>query len=265
MNNSPIGIFDSGVGGLSVFSELIKLLPDENYIYFGDTLNSPYGTKSKEQLIEFTKNIFDFFQSKEVKAVVMACNTTSALTYDVFKEEYGFKIYPIVQNVSAYIADEGYNRIGVFATNATINAHAYKNEIQKYNKNIQVFETACPEWVPIVEKSLMYELSSIGNIKLYIDKMMENNPEKIILGCTHYPYLMSILSKFAPKEMFINPAVYFSECICNDLDKSDLLNNKRKYEPKFYVSSNPEQFKTASKLFYNVEKAEEISLVKAEV
>lgn len=262
MNSNPIGIFDSGVGGLSVFSELLKLLPDENYIYFGDTKNLPYGTKTKEQLVEITRDIFDFFKAQKVKAVVMACNTTSALTYDVLKNYYDFKIYPVVQNVSETIALMDYHRLGVFATNATINSHAYKNELQKYNRDIEVYETACPEWVPIVENSLMYELSSIGNIKLRVDKMMENNPEKIILGCTHYPYLLSILSRFAPKEKFINPAVYFAQYICNNLDRADMLNKKRKYEPIFYVTANPEQFKSASELFYKVNKVEEISLSK---
>ena len=93
MNSCPIGVFDSGVGGLSVFSQLVKLLPEEDYIYFGDTLNLPYGNKSKEQLVEITDNIFNFFKQKNVKAVVMACNTTSAVTYDILKNKYDFKIY----------------------------------------------------------------------------------------------------------------------------------------------------------------------------
>ena len=130
MNNSPIGVFDSGVGGLSVFSELNKLLQNEDFIYFGDTANLPYGNKTKEELVDITKNIFDYFKSRNVKAVVMACNTTSAVTYDILKNEYDFKIYPIVQNVSESIAAENHTKIGVFATKATVNSHAYKREIQ---------------------------------------------------------------------------------------------------------------------------------------
>ena len=265
MNNCPIGVFDSGVGGLSVFSELINLLPDENYIYFGDTANLPYGNKTKQELINISKDIFDFFKHKNVKAVVMACNTTSAMTYNSLKDKYDFKIYPVVQNVSNRIALEGYKRIGVFATNATINSHAYKREIQKYNKNVDIFEIACPEWVSIVENSAIYELSSIGNIKMYMDKMIKNNPEKIILGCTHYPYLIDILSKFVSKEVFINPAMYLARYIYEDLAFSDLLNTKKEFEPQFYVSANPEQFKKAAELFYKVELVEQISLSKIEV
>lgn len=260
MNNCPIGVFDSGVGGLSVFSQLLKLMPDENYIYFGDTLNLPYGNKSKEELVKITKNIFDFFNSKKVKAVVMACNTTSALTYDILSPQYDFKIYPIVQTAAKAIKEENYNRIGVFATAGTINSHAYKKEINKYNPKIQVFEIPCPEWVYIVENELQNDEKSIRNIRLHLDEMLENNVDKIILGCTHYPYLLNILSKFAPESLFINPATAFAKYIKSDLKNSSLLNSNKTFEPKFYVSSNPNQFKSASRLFYSVNNVQEISL-----
>lgn len=258
MNNCPIGIFDSGVGGLSVFAQLIKLLPNENYLYFGDTLNLPYGNKSKEELVVITRKIFDFFESKNVKAVVMACNTTSALTYDVLKDNYSFKIYPIVQNVSKQIAQKNYKKIGVFATQGTINSHAYKREIQNYNKDSEVIEIACPRWVNIVESELQNQQESIENIKLHLEEMLKYNVDKIILGCTHYPYLLSILSKYADKNLFINPAKYFAEYIYKDLTDNNLLTSKKLYEPQFYVSSNPKQFISTSKLFYNIDNVEEI-------
>ncbi|MCD7878583.1 MAG: glutamate racemase [Candidatus Gastranaerophilales bacterium] len=263
MNNCPIGVFDSGVGGLSVFSELIKLLPDEQYIYFGDTKNLPYGNKTKEQLIEITTGIFDFFESKRVKAVVMACNTTSALTYDYLKNKYNFKIYPIVQSVSKQIAMENYSSIGVFATNATIHSHAYKKEISYYNPDVNIFETACPKWVNIVENRLFEDEESISNIKQLVEEMLLNNPNKIILGCTHYPYLLNVLSRFAPENIFINPAKCFAEFILKDLNNNHLLNTSGvKIQPEFYVSSNPAQFISSSKLFYKVDKIKEICLQK---
>jgi glutamate racemase len=265
MNDCPIGIFDSGVGGLSVFSEVLKVLPNENYMYYGDTAHLPYGSKSKEELINISKDIFDFFRSRNAKAVIMACNTTSAVAYESLKDNYDFKIYPVVQSVSACIANEGCKKIGVLATNATVNSHAYKNEIQKHNAEIEVFEVACPEWVSIVENSTQYELSSIGNIRLYFNKVMENNPDKIILGCTHYPYLKEILTRFAPEDMFINPATYLAEYILKDLTDNDMLNVKMDYEPKFYVSSDPWHFQKASELFYRVDYAEELPLIKEEV
>lgn len=259
-NDSPIGIFDSGVGGLSVFAELVKLLPNENYIYFGDTINLPYGNKTKEQLIDITGKIFDFFESKNVKAVIMACNTTSAVTYDTLRTKYNFKIYPVVQSVAKCIANENHTNIGVFATNATINSHAYKNEISKYNPNCNIVEIACPEWVNIVENELQNDEKSIQNIKMHLDEMLTYNVDSIILGCTHYPYLLDVLQKLAPNEVYINPAKYFANYIVNDLKQNEILNGKKSHEPKFYVSSKPEQFISASKLFYKVDNAQEISL-----
>lgn len=259
-NNCPIGVFDSGVGGLSVFSQLIKLLPDENYIYFGDTANLPYGNKSQAELVNISTKIFDFFKLKKVKAVVMACNTTSALTYEILKDKYDFKIYPVVQNVAEQIAKEGHKKIGVFATQGTVNSHAYKNELQKHDKNIDVFEIACPEWVSIVENELQEDNNSIKNVKMHLDEMLINSPDRIILGCTHYPYLLNTLSKFADEKLFINPAKYFAQSIFADLKKNDLLCDKDVKEHTFFVSANPSQFARASKLFYKVQEIKEINL-----
>ena len=256
MNNSPVGIFDSGVGGLSIFSVLKEKLPNENYIYYGDTLNLPYGDKSKEQLIEITRNIFNFFKSKNVKAVVMACNTTSALTYDVLKDEFDFKIYPMVQNVSESIAELNFKKIGVFATNATVNSHAYKMEIQKSAPDILVFEQACPSWVSIVENNRINEKESVRIIKSDLETMLKNNPEKIILGCTHYPYLLNVLSEFCRGDIFINPAEYFVEYIIKDLIENNLLSDNNVFDAKFYVSGNHEKFVAAAKLFYEVKRVE---------
>ncbi len=260
MKNCPIGVFDSGVGGLSVFSKLINLLPNENYIYFGDTLNLPYGDKSKEQLVEISAKIFDFFKSQNVKAVVMACNTTSSVVYECLQSKYDYRIYPIVQNVSKCIAEQNYNKIGVFATNATINSHAYKKHIQLYNSNAEVFEIACPAWVNIVENELQNEKTAQKNIKQHLDEMLEYNVDKIILGCTHYPYLLDVLSKYADRDLFINPAKDFAQYIKTDLGNADLLAENKNGTTKFYVSAKPEQFISAAKLFYDVKDAEEISL-----
>lgn len=260
MKNSPIGIFDSGIGGLSVFSRLINLLPNENYIYFGDTKNLPYGEKSKEELLEISSNIFDFFQSKKVKAVVMACNTTSAAVYDDLKSNYDFEIYPIVQCISKYIANENYKRIGVFATTATVNSHAYKKEIETYSNNTIVYETSCPMWVNIVENSLLNEEKSIDDIKKSLKLMLKNDVEKIILGCTHYPYLLDILTKYAPKDLFIDPAIQFAKIIANDLKNKNLINNEIPTAPQFFASSNAKQFEKSSDLFYKVDNVKEIYL-----
>ncbi len=233
-------------------------MPDENYLYFGDTKNMPYGEKTGEQLIEFADKIFRFFESKNAKAVVMACNTTSAITYEKLKDNYNFKIYPIIQSVCSTIAKlEGVKKLGVIATPATINSHSYSREIAKYNKEMQIFELAAPNWVRIVEEHRITQPQSIMQVEEILDIMKGFEPDKIVLACTHYPYLINVLKKFMPETKFIDPSLYFAKNIKEDLTKSGLLNNKFEYE-KFYVSSNPENFKTASEIFYKINELPEV-------
>lgn len=233
-------------------------MPDENYLYFGDTKNMPYGEKTEEQLLEYADKIFKFFESQNAKAVVMACNTTSAVTYEKLKDNYNFKIYPIIQSVCSTLAGiKGVNRLGIIATPATINSHAYAKEIAKYNKNMQVFELAAPNWVRIVEEHRITQPQSIMQVEEILDIMKSFEPDRIVLACTHYPYLISVLKKFMPQEIFIDPAIYFAQNIKDDLTRAGSLNDKYEYE-KFYVSSNPENFKTASALFYKLNELPEI-------
>ena len=233
-------------------------MPDENYLYFGDTKNMPYGEKTEEQLLEFADKIFRFFESKNAKAVVMACNTTSAITYEKLKDNYNFKIYPIIQSVCSTIAKlEGVKKLGVIATPATINSHSYSREIAKYNKDMQIFELAAPNWVRIVEEHRITQPQSIIQVEEILDIMKGFEPDKIVLACTHYPYLINVLKKFMPEAKFIDPSLYFAQNIKEDLTKSNMLNNKFEYE-KFYVSSNPENFKTASEIFYKINELPEV-------
>ena len=253
LNNSPIGFFDSGVGGVTVFAQVKKLLPNENYIYFGDTKNMPYGEKTPEQLVEFAVNIFDFLKSKNVKAVVMACNTTSAVVYDKIKDKYPFEIYPIIQPVAKKISKLPEKRIGIFATQATVNSHCYKHELQNNNPDIEVFEVPCPSWVKIVENGEENTTSARTAVKEKMDEMLKFKPEKIVLGCTHYPYLLDVLSEFAPKDTFINPSVEVADIIKNDLWAKNLLNNQdMEGSEEFYVSANPEKFQKSASIFYEI-------------
>lgn len=252
-DNRPIAFFDSGVGGLTVFAKVKKLLPNENYLYFGDTKNMPYGEKSEKQLIEFADRIFKFFEKQNAKAVVMACNTTSAITYEKLKDNYNFKIYPIIQTVCSTLAGlDGVKSLGVIATPATINSHAYSKGIAKYNKDMKVYELAAPNWVRIVEEHRIHQPQSIEQIKEILEVMKENNPDKIVLACTHYPYLLDVLKKFLPEDKYIDPAIFFAQSIKNDLEKNSLLGKEPTYE-RFYVSSDPENFKIASELFYKLD------------
>ena len=220
----PIAFFDSGVGGLTVYAKVKKLLPEENYLYFGDTKNMPYGEKTENQLIDFADRIFKFFEQENAKAVVMACNTTSAITYEKLKDKYNFKIYPIIQSVSSSLAKmENLRKLCIIATPVTINSHAYSREITKYNDKIQVNELPAPCWVKIVEEHRINQPESIIEIRNILHKAEEFEPDKIVLGCTHYPYLLDVLSKFTPKDRFIDPAEYFVDYIVNDLKSKNLL------------------------------------------
>lgn len=253
-NKKPIAFFDSGVGGLTVFEKVKKLLPNENYLYYGDTKNMPYGEKTPEQLIEYADKIFKFFETQNAKAVVMACNTTSAITYEKLKDKYNFKIFPIIQSVCSHFAKlEGVKKLGIIATPATINSKAYSKEIVKYNPAMQVFELSAPNWVRIVEEHRINQPHSILQVEEILNQMMENKPDKIVLACTHYPYLKDVLAKFLPVDMFVDPSESFAQIIKNDLEKNNLLNDKFEYE-KFFVSSAPENFKIASQLFYKLDR-----------
>lgn len=257
--NNPIGFFDSGVGGLTVYSKFREKLPNENCLYYGDTANLPYGNKSKEELISYARKIMNFFQTKNVKAVVIACNTSSSAAYETIKNEYGFKIYPIIQCCAKIIGEMPIKRLGIFATEATIKSGVYESEIKKYNSQIEIFSQSCPNWVNIVETKGQGDSQNIKHIYEDLSGMLVHNPEKIILGCTHYPFLKGVLSLFSPHYMFIDPADFFVNYIAEDLQNTGLLNDTKTggYE-KMYVSANPEQFKIAAEMFYKVQELPEL-------
>ena len=250
MDNSAVGFFDSGVGGLSVYSRFRALLPNENTCYLGDLKNMPYGSKTPGELVGFARKILDYYKKLGVKAVVIACNTSSAIAYDKIKNDYDFKIYPIIQSVAKAISACGYKRVGVFATPATVGSGAYKREIVKYSNHVEVLEQACPNWTCIVESGNIETEGSVTDVKSHLDEMMKFKPEKIILGCTHYPYLIPVLSRFAPENLFIDPALIFVNYIKSDMSACGLLNtsNQKGYE-KFYVTAKPDEFKSNAKRF----------------
>ncbi|GBF23203.1 glutamate racemase [Candidatus Gastranaerophilus sp. (ex Termes propinquus)] len=254
MDTSPVGIFDSGVGGLSVFSELARAVPNRHYIYFGDSKNLPYGTKSQDEIIAFGKNIVRFFISKGVEDVVIACNTSSALSYEALLSEFGpkVKIHPLIQTVAKDLAK--YSSVGVLATQGTANSLKYTQEIIKNNPKARVAEVGCTGFVEIVENRLYEDIKSIELVKNKVVPLLEEGVEKIVLGCTHYPYLMPILEKFAPSDMFIDPAVLFCRRIEEEFSRNELKSENRP-KREFYVSASPEKFVESAKVFYDVEKA----------
>ena len=247
--SKSIGVFDSGVGGLSVLGELKKLLPNENFIYFGDNANVPYGEKSKEELVSFSRNILDYFKSQDVKMVLMACNTSSALTLDVVKDEYDFPVLGLIEPTSKFLAGLDVSNIGIIATSATIKSNAYKDFILKYsNKN--VFQMACPGLVELVEGEKIQTNEAKELVKAYIEPLMEKNVEKIVLGCTHYPFLGDLIIELTQnEEILINPAEYLAKEAFQLLKMADMINHQGG-TVDFYTSKNPQEFVQVGKKLY---------------
>lgn len=251
-DNRPIGVCDSGIGGLSVFSKVERLLPGEKFVYFGDTANIPYGTKSAEELHEITKRTMNFFKAKNVKAVILACNTISAVLFDKLKEESDFTIYPVLQTSIKMLAKtEKLHSVGVLATETTVSSHAYANELKKNIPGVKVFEHGCPgSWVKTVEENLPQTPENLDLIRVHLDEVLKYSPDKIILGCTHYPYLMRFLAHFAEDGIFINPALYCAKFVEEDLRTRGMLASEKPSKTEFYTSSEPEKFRTSAEVFY---------------
>ncbi len=252
--SDTIGVMDSGVGGLTILNELVKVLPSSKFIYFGDTQNLPYGCKSKDEILFFNKNILNFFLTLGVKDVVIACNTTSALTYEDLKKEFeskGLRIFPLIQSV-AYDAAFGLNDgdcICVLSTAATAKSGKYASEIKKVNPSLRVVEIPCPGFTEIVENRLYDTKESHKAIEEKMKIALENGAKRIILGCTHYPYLLNLLSEFAPREIFFNPSKSLAKSV-----SAIIKNTDDKGDVEFYVTKNPEEFKNSGKMFFDIDK-----------
>ena len=188
----------------------------------------------------------------------MACNTTSSVVYETVKDKYDFKLFSIVHSVSEVLSKLQVKKLGIFATRATIMSGAYNEKIGQFNPNIKVYGQYCPNWVHIVEENSMNLPESVKIIKSDFDKMMQNKPDKIVLGCTHYPFLTDVLAKFGSKDLFIDPAEPFAKYIKEYLAKNSMLSDFKTGNDEFYVSSNPDNFKKSSVMFYKLEKNPEL-------
>ncbi len=199
MDKRPIGMFDSGSGGLTVLKEYTKLLPNEDFIYYGDTAHLPYGDKSPEKIIEYCEEIVKFFIEKDVKLIVIACGTASANAYAYLKENYDIEIKSIIEPTATYLKD---SNIGVIATKATIRSNAWENEIHKYNPSANIKSVACPLFVPLIEEGLVENPATDYIIKEYMNKLEieKNDITSIVMGCTHYPILAEKLKNNIPAD-----------------------------------------------------------------
>lgn len=247
MDNRPIGMFDSGCGGLTVLKEYLKLMPNEDFIYYGDTAHLPYGDKSKEKIIEFSEKIVEFLIAKNVKMIIIACGTASAAAYETLSQKYNIPIKNIITPVAQNLKS---NNVGVIATKSTIKSNAWENALKKYNPEANVVSLACPLFVPIVEEGFANTQISEYAVKEYISKFKDTNIDSLILGCTHYPILANQIQKEIGENInLINVGTLSALDTLKFLEDNNMMNLNRKIGEQFYYSSDDfEAFKENAKI-----------------
>lgn len=245
---APIGVFDSGVGGLTVVREIIRQLPNENIIYFGDTARVPYGSKSQNTIIRFSEQIIRFLKKKQVKAIVIACNTASALALDAVRDEFDVPIMGVVIPGARAAVEATRNRkVGIVGTAATVQSGMYTKIIKGINPEITVIEKACPLFVPLVEEGFRDHHVTQEIIDYYLASMKQTEIDAMILGCTHYPLLRSRIRDYMGESIqIVNPAYETAMDLKKVLEERNMANDGIKkphsgYE--FFVSDAAEKFR----------------------
>lgn len=237
-----IGVFDSGVGGLTVLQEIYRQLPQESVLYFGDTARVPYGTRSAAEILQFTRETLDWMVSQQVKMAIMACNTSSALALETVRSEYDLPILGVILPGARAAARAG-KRIGVIATPATVNSDAYLHAIQEANPLAEVWQVACPKFVPLIENNRLAEPYTLKIAKEYIQPLLDRSIDTLVYGCTHYPHLEPVLRKFIPHSVqFVNPAIHVVNAAAQELNLLGIQSHIKAIPTKFIVSGDPAQF-----------------------
>ena len=205
---APIGVFDSGVGGLTVAREIMRQIPNERIVYFGDTARVPYGSKSKETIIRFSRQIIRFLKTKGIKAIVVACNTASALALEEIRPELDIPAIGVLKPGAKMAAEATKNgKIGVIATESTIASQTYTKVIRSHNPQAQVLGKACPLLVPLVEEGWLKDPVTVEVATRYLEPLLESGIDTLIMGCTHYPLLRSTFRQImGDKVQLVNPA-----------------------------------------------------------
>lgn len=246
--DKAIGVFDSGIGGLTVVREIMRNIPNERIIYFGDTARLPYGSKSKDTVIGFSRQIVRFLQEQDVKAIVIACNTASAFALDTLQEEIDIPIIGVVKPGAKVACEATRNgRIGVIATKGTIGSGLYGNLIRRTLPNAKVFGQPCPLFVPLVEEGWRKDPITREVAQRYLVDLKENDIDTLILGCTHYPLLRSLVGELmGPQVTLVNPAYETALQLRNLLQEQGIASQEKpegETPYKFFVSDAVESFK----------------------
>lgn len=244
----PIGVFDSGVGGLTVVKEIMRQIPNEKIVYFGDTARVPYGSKSKEIVTKYSQQIVRFLHTKQVKAIVVACNTASACAMDVLEQEVDIPIVEVVRPGAKAASESTVNgRIGVIGTQATIGSGIYTDYIKKLYPSSEVIGKACPLFVPLVEEGLLQDPVTDEIAKRYLSELIDLDIDTLILGCTHYPLIKDTIGRVIGSHVqLVNPAYETARALKKLLKEKSLLNNKAAMlgddQYRFFVSDGAEKF-----------------------
>jgi len=261
----PIGVFDSGVGGLTVASAIKHLLPDEQIIYFGDTAHLPYGDKSNETIISFSCRIAEFLLKKQVKVILIACNTASAVAYNQLFQSYKNHVFlvnvidPVVDYITKHFSNEN---IGVIGTKATIKSGTYERKIRKQNEHINVTSLATPLFVPMIEEGFVYDDISNAIIRAYLSDKKLANIRSLILGCTHYPIIKNQIRKFYNFSVdVVDSATIVASYLKNILEMHNLLNTNKNPEYEFYISDYTEYFESIAQMFFE----DQLNLIKKNI
>lgn len=267
-NNLPIGIFDSGVGGLTVYRALHNRLPDEHFIYLGDTARVPYGTKSLATVERYAIENSEFLASRGIKLLVVACNTASALALPKIREKIGLEVVGVIgPGARKAVEVTGENpRLAVIATEATVQSDAYAASIRQASAHAEIFQTACPLFVPLAEEGWTSEPETFSIAQKYLQKIIEFRAEALVLGCTHYPILREVIQQTVGKNVtLIDSGEACAEEVETLLREKDLANKQKiDYQRErrlgddldhFYVTDAAERFARVAERFLGVKPA----------
>ncbi len=250
----PIGIFDSGIGGLTVASAITKALPEESLVYFGDTAHLPYGEKSQEAIKSYSIKISDFLLSQNCKVIVIACNTASSIAFEVVREHVGDRALVIdVINPVAHEVASSFNsmKIGVIATKGTIKSDVYSKKIKEANSSLEVSSLATPLLAPMIEEGFFNNKISRTIINSYLSHPKIKKIDALILACTHYPLIRREIEEYYKSGVvIIDSAEIVAEYVKKELDFFKLLNKKKVHKHRFYISDFTSSFEQSTKLFF---------------
>lgn len=260
--DAPIGLFDSGVGGLTVASAIKTILPEEEMIYFGDTAHLPYGDKSRETIIEYSLDITNFLLSRNCKIILVACNSASSNAYSEIRQFVGERA--LVMNVidpvvNAVKKDSNIKTLGVIGTKATVNSGSYEYAIKDIRPEVEVLSMATPLFVPMIEEGFIFDDISNAIIRSYLSRRELSGIDSLILGCTHYPIIKNQISRFFNFNVnVLDSAFIVAEELKSMLGKNELFKKGNTGKNHFYVSDHTDYFEVIAKMFFG----EKISLEK---